>query len=291
MKFGFLNINKPKGISSFDVIRKLRKIGGIKKMGHTGTLDPMAEGVLIIAVGEATKLIEFLSGNDKSYSAGLIFGKKSSTYDATGEIEEVSSRKPANEEINEALEDFTGDIDQTPPAFSAIKINGQRAYDLARKGEKVELESRKVHVSKIKIMSYKYPYLKIEIDCGSGTYIRSFCNDLGDKLGVGAYMNSLARTRVGIFSIKNSSAIEDIEKKGMENCLISPEEVFKQMSKVALNDEKFTKLRNGVPVKINMPDSIAIFAAFFDNKLVGILQRVPSKENDLVKFRKILHYD
>ncbi|MFC1655917.1 tRNA pseudouridine(55) synthase TruB [Patescibacteria group bacterium] len=291
MNFGFLNINKPKGISSFDVIRKLRRISGIRKMGHTGTLDPLAEGVLIMAVGQATKLIEFMMGNNKSYEAELIFGKKSNTYDAEGEIEEVSTQKPTIDEIEEAIQTFIGDIDQVPPVFSAIKLEGRRAYDLARKGEEVEMKSRKVHISKITVVSYEYPSLKIEVDCGSGTYIRSICHDLGEKLDVGAYMNALTRTQVGEFSLNNAYSLEEVEKKGVDECFIAVEDAFKDLEKMVLTSEEYKKLRNGQAVKSNVSDSIAISAAFFDNKLVGILKKVSGGENNLVKFRKILHYD
>lgn len=289
MIYGFLNINKPKWKTSFDVIRDLRYITKINKMGHTGTLDPLAEGVLVIAIEEATKLIEFLMKNDKEYSAELILGSVSDTYDAQGQIEESGSRKPTLKEITKVLEKFKGDIDQVPPAFSAIRVGGKRAYQLAREGKEVKLKSRKVHVSDLKLISYKYPSLKIDVTCSSGTYIRSLANDIGKELKVGAYLNDLIRIRVGKFNLENSLLLEDIAKKGINECIIPVEEVFNDVFKIDINKEEFDALGFGQPIKREeIPENIEIFAAFFNNKLVGMLERFRDQVG-LLKYKRKLN--
>ena len=289
MVYGFLNINKPKWKTSFDVIRDLRYITKLNKMGHTGTLDPLAEGVLVIGIGEATKLIEFLMKNDKEYSAEIKLGFVSDTFDAQGEIKELGSQKPSTTEIEKTIKKYIGDIDQVPPAFSAIKVNGKRAYQLARKGKEVKLKSRKVHISDLKIISYEYPLLKIDVTCGSGTYIRSLANDIGKDLKVGGYLNDLLRTRVGKFKLDEALTLEEVSKKGIEKCIIPIEKVFEEVHKIEINSEEFENLGNGQTIKRDdLPENIAIFAAFFNNKLVGMLEKFQGSE-DILKYKKKLN--
>jgi tRNA pseudouridine55 synthase len=201
-----LLINKPKGITSFDVIRKLRRKLGIKKMGHAGTLDPAATGLIIIATeGDTKKLTKFLK-LDKEYEAEITFGKISNTYDMEGEVEDAGfdGARPSRAEIEEALKDFVGDIEQMPPAFSAKKIKGVPAYKLARKGKEVKLEPKTVHIEKIDILSYEWPKLNVRITCGSGTYVRSIAHDIGEKFGCGGLLSALVRTRVGDFNLEDA---------------------------------------------------------------------------------------
>jgi tRNA pseudouridine55 synthase len=211
---GYLLVDKPAGWTSHDVVAKARNIlkkeaGHKVKVGHTGTLDPFATGLLILMVGSYTKSAQEFSKMDKTYEAEITLGSISATGDIEGEITKKSEIIPAIEEISTVLEEFTGEIEQTPHKFSAIKVDGQRAYKLAREGKEVKLEPRKVTIYSIKNVEYNYPKLKFTVEVSSGTYIRSLAEDIGEKLGTGAYLSSLRRTEVGGFSIKDSCDFTD----------------------------------------------------------------------------------
>jgi len=206
---GLLIINKPKGWTSFDVVAKIRNKFKVKKVGHTGTLDPMATGVLVLCLGKATKLAQKITDTDEEYIAEITFGATSNTDDAEGEI--IKSQDPNSKnkkEIQSSLTEFNGQIMQVPPNFSAKKIKGQRAYKLAREGKEVKLEPREVTVNEIEILDYKWPVLSLRIECGKGTYIRSIARDMGQALGVGGYLSALQRTKVGQYTIDKSVSIE-----------------------------------------------------------------------------------
>jgi tRNA pseudouridine55 synthase len=206
MDGGFILINKPTGITSHDVVDKLREITKIKKIGHAGTLDPFATGLLILGIGrEFTKKLSIFQKKDKEYIATLKLGAESDTFDKEGKIVEKKIEKiPERKEIEEVLKNFLGEIEQIPPSFSAKKIKGKKFYELARKGIKVKPKPQKVKIYEISILEYKFPYLKIKVKCSSGTYIRSLANDIGEKLGCGAYVEELIRTKIGEFSIENA---------------------------------------------------------------------------------------
>lgn len=205
-----LFIDKPSGITSFDVIRKLRQKLGIRKMGHAGTLDPLATGLLIIGLEKATKELAAYMGLPKEYEVLIEFGKVSTTYDADGELRIMRPfgcpelRIARREELEKILQNFVGEIDQTPPPFSAKRINGQRAYDLARKGENVQLKPVKVRIDSIEILDWNWPFVSLRVKCGKGTYIRSIAHDLGQKIGCGAYVKELRRTAIGDFRVENA---------------------------------------------------------------------------------------
>lgn len=218
---GILNIYKPSGPSSHDIVAKIRKITGIKKVGHAGTLDPFAEGLLIVLIGSATKLQFKFMNMDKTYVATLKLGAISDTYDKTGRIKKTKGTKGITKrKLKGVLRDFIGEIKQTPPAYSAIKIKGKKAYELARRGEKVRLKSRKVKIYNIKVLDYKYPRLKIEVRCGKGTYIRSLANDIGQKLSTGAYLEKLIRAEIGDFNIKNSVKLDKLNSRNWTKKII-----------------------------------------------------------------------
>lgn len=206
-------IDKPAGMSSFGVVARVRgrlkaEFGHKVKVGHTGTLDPFATGLLIILTGKMTKRsAEFLK-LDKTYEATMKLGHTSTTGDPEGEIQPCSQKAVSLEEIEEALKSFTGKITQTPPRYSAIKINGERAYKLARKGEDFEVPSREVEIYKIRVIGYNYPELRISCDVSSGTYIRTLAEDIGRELGTGAYLTELRRTRVGDYDVKDAVTLE-----------------------------------------------------------------------------------
>jgi tRNA pseudouridine55 synthase len=213
-------IDKPKGWTSFDVVNYIRRMvanaEGKKprnvKVGHTGTLDPLATGLLVILVGkEFTKLAESLSKQDKTYEVTMKLGEVSTTGDEEGEKSKVSSLKVESQRIDKALQECTGEIMQTPPAFSAMKVNGQRAYRMARQGKEVKLEPRPVTIYDIKLVSYDYPFAKFVCRVSSGTYVRSLVEDLGKALGTGAYMSDLRRTTIGDFSLNNAQKVEDLK--------------------------------------------------------------------------------
>ncbi|MFH1012252.1 MAG: tRNA pseudouridine(55) synthase TruB [Candidatus Peregrinibacteria bacterium] len=209
---GILIINKPKGWTSFDVVAKTRGLLNVKKVGHTGTLDPMATGVLVLCIGRATKLASRITGMDKEYLAEITFGATSTTDDAEGDITPHLGKinEPTLIDIEKALEKFTGTFAQMPPDFSAKKIEGKRAYKLARSGQTPKLEPSEVTVDKIEVLDYKYPLLKIRVQCGKGFYMRSLARDLGQILGGGGYLSSLERTRVGQYAIEQAIGIDQI---------------------------------------------------------------------------------
>lgn len=200
---------KPKKISSNGFLNMVRKISGIKKAGHAGTLDPLAEGVLVVGIGKATKMLARESGAEKEYIASVRFGAYSSTDDEEGEKKDVPiSGIPARKDVKRALGSLTGTINQIPPAFSAIKIKGKEAYKLARAGKNVEMKPRKAEVKKIELLDYAWPFAEFKIVTGPGVYIRSVARDLGKKLGVGGYLFSLKRTRVGRFSESDALSLD-----------------------------------------------------------------------------------
>jgi tRNA pseudouridine55 synthase len=219
---GFLLINKPAGITSHDVVDKLREITGIRKIGHAGTLDPFAKGLLILAVGrEFTKQLSVFQKKDKEYIATLKLGAESDTFDRDGKIVERKVKKiPRKEEVDKVLKSFVGEIEQFPPIFSAKKIKGKKLYELARKGIKFKVKPEKVKIYEILILKYKFPYLKIKVECSSGTYIRSLANDIGKKLSCGAYLESLIRTKIGEIPLKKAVELSKLNPKNWKDFLI-----------------------------------------------------------------------
>jgi tRNA pseudouridine55 synthase len=226
---GLLLIDKPEGVSSFGVVAKVRgciKAGlGLKKfkVGHTGTLDPAATGLLVLAIGKYTKRVPELIKQDKTYEVSMRLGQSSTTGDKEGELSPISILQPTKSDIEAVLLQFTGDLMQTPPAFSAIKINGQRAYKLARDGKEVVIEPRPAKIYTNTLVSYEYPEVKFTSEVGSGTYIRSLVEDIGKALGTGAYMSDLRRTKIGQFDIAKAIGIEGLEYSDITQHLITLE--------------------------------------------------------------------
>jgi len=231
---GILIINKPAGPTSYDIVDRIKKITRTKKVGHAGTLDPFAEGVLIVLINNATKLQTKFMDMPKTYIGTLKLGEVSSTYDPEGEKSSPFANPPASEAgategqanpniqtVQDIIKTFIGEIDQVPPIHSAIKVNGVRAYKLAWQGEKPELKPRKIKIYDIKILDYEWPHLKIEVDCSRGTYIRSLAHDIGQKLGCGAYLEALTRTKIGKFSIENSFKVDELNSQNWTKKLIS----------------------------------------------------------------------
>lgn len=225
--FGFININKPKGKTSHDVVAILRRITKIKQIGHTGTLDPFAQGVLPICIGKSTRLADYLK-DEKEYIATVQFGANTTTYDIEGEITEKFDIKVTEKNILDIIPNFTGEIEQLPPIYSAIKVNGKKLYEYARNGEKVEIKSRQVQINKIELLEFseENQVAKILVNCGKGTYIRSLAYDIGKILGSGAYLTDLIRTKSGGFSLETSVNIDDLTNENFLEKLVNPLEVL-----------------------------------------------------------------
>lgn len=209
---GFINIYKEQGFTSFDVVAKLRGILKQKKIGHTGTLDPMAEGVLLVCLGSATKMCDLLTEKNKTYTCTMLLGKTSDTEDVTGVMTDVTDVYPDEKTVRAAVMSFVGDYMQIPPMYSAIKVNGKKLYELARAGQVIEREPRPVTIHGITIQSVELPRVTFDVSCSKGTYIRSLCRDIGEKLGCGAVMERLVRTEVKGFTIEESLTLDAVEK-------------------------------------------------------------------------------
>lgn len=223
---GIVLIDKPAGITSFGVVARVRRQLSEQadrriKVGHAGTLDPFATGLLILLVGPACREAGRFLKLDKTYEVTMVLGQKSTTGDPEGEITPVSSREPAEQEIRDALQRFSGEIMQTPPIYSAIKINGVRAYQMARKGREVTIEPRPVMIHQIELLQYSYPEVKFRCKVGSGTYIRSLVEDIGEALGIGAYTAQLRRTKIAGYSIANAQAVEGERGEGIKVLALS----------------------------------------------------------------------
>jgi tRNA pseudouridine55 synthase len=264
---GILIIDKPEGITSHDVVARCRRILRTKRIGHTGTLDPFATGVMVILVGKATRLAQFLDKDAKEYEATVRFGFETTTGDLTGEIKESSISnfkfQISKEEIENALKDFRGEILQTPPMFSAKKVEGKKLYELARKGIEIERKAVKVKIYELEIIENQESKTKdqrpktedhaLRVVCSAGTYIRVLAEDLGKQLGVGAHLAELRRTRAGKFDLSKAVTLEELEKIAAENnlekILISMNEAVSHLAEIKLSEEDAGKIKNGVKLK------------------------------------------
>lgn len=232
---GILNVYKEKGYTSHDVVARLRGIVGQKKIGHTGTLDPEAEGVLPVCLGKATKVCELLTDKDKVYEAVLLLGKETDTQDLTGSVLREQPVEKTQEEVRSAVLKFTGDYEQIPPMYSALKVNGKKLCDLARQGVEVERRARRVTIYEIGILEISLPRVRMRVHCSKGTYIRTLCHDIGQELGCGGCMESLKRTRSADFTAKDAKTLDEIEtyqREGrLSQILYPPDYVFSSMEK------------------------------------------------------------
>lgn len=269
---GIIVIDKPVGITSFDVIRVLRRNLKERRIGHTGTLDPLATGILVICVGKATKLAQDIEGYEKEYVADLELGFKTDTYDIEGKVlDKVDKFEISNESFRKTLETFKGDIKQIPPMYSAIKVDGKKLYELAREGVEIERKARDVSITNLKVLSFDGQKASIDCTVSKGTYIRSLIYDLGEKLGTFATMTGLRRTRVGEESLDRSFTLEMIEEMVSNNdfsFLISVEEYFK-FPKVEIEDENDLKLFvNGQRCKKRINEGK--YRVYSKNKFIGL---------------------
>ena len=257
MIHGIINVYKEKGFTSHDVVAKLRRIVGQKKIGHTGTLDPDATGVLPVCLGKATKLCDLLTDKNKTYEAVLLLGKTTDTQDITGEVlEEKSTEALTEEKVREAIEGFIGDYEQIPPMYSALKVNGKKLYELAREGKVIERKARPVKILDIQILEIDLPKVRMEVSCSKGTYIRTLCHDIGEKLGCGGCMESLIRTRVSTFRIEDAKTLDEIETLKQEGklaeLLIPIDAMFPFYPKITVKDDWKAFAKNGNPLDLKM---------------------------------------
>jgi len=246
---GIINVFKPTGITSFDVVRTIRKISNIKKVGHAGTLDPEASGVLPVCIGKATKAIDYIMGDFKIYEVELKLGVTTDTYDREGKILSESEVLASDEEITRAINSFVGEIKQIPPMYSALKVNGKKLYELARAGIEIERQARPITIYKIDITSLESPYAKFTVKCSKGTYIRSLCYDIGELLKCGGMMWNLQRTATGQFHIEDAINIEELNKENINKHIMPIEKIFQNNTKITIDDRFVKFLLNGVVVK------------------------------------------
>ncbi len=284
---GVILINKEKGISSFGVVSKIRKILNIKKVGHTGTLDPEAKGLLPILIGNGTKLSKYLIEHDKTYIAKLKFGIKTDTADGEGNILEKKKFKlneTNNNKYNNVFKSFVGKSKQIPPMYSAIKVNGKKLYEYAREGKDVKVDKRDIEIYNIDILDINYDKNEIEfsVSCSKGTYIRTLCEDIANALGTVGYMSSLKRTKINDFKIEDSITLHELEenrnnKEFLNENIISIDKIFENKNKIELNDRKKELFLNGVKLTFKLENDL--YRIYNNNQFLGI----GVVENNLLK--------
>ena len=294
---GILCVNKPQDFTSFDVVAKLRGILRIKRLGHGGTLDPMATGVLPVFVGTATKACDIMPDNTKSYRAGFRLGAVSDTQDVWGQVQTTSDMAVSQEDIEAVIPDFTGKIMQLPPMYSAVQVNGKRLYDLARQGVEVERQPREIEVSQLVLESYDSSNREgvLSISCGKGTYIRTIISDIGDRLGCGGIMTSLVRTSSGGFTLDDCHTLEEIQQARdedrLEELILPIERVFEKLPKLRLGEAQTRMYRNGVKLDLErvrgIRDGISEYAVYgSDGGFIGTA--IADRESGLLRVGKNL---
>lgn len=267
---GLLIINKSKGYTSHDVVNVLRKKLNTKKVGHTGTLDPNATGVLQILVGTGTKISKYLVEHEKTYIATIELGKKTDTGDAEGKTieEDMCLRDIDEKEVKEVIKSFLGKQSQIPPMYSAIKVDGKKLYEYAREGKTVEVKPREIEIIDINLIQYKKNEIKFSVRCSKGTYIRTLCEDISKKLGTIGYMKELQRISVNQFNIENSIKLEELEKVNVIEKIISIEEIFKDKPRIDLNNRKLELFLNGVQLTHDLNDEL--YRIYNNDKFIGL---------------------
>jgi len=247
--FGILNVNKPPGVTSRRVVNRVARLAKPGKAGHAGTLDPLASGVLIVCVGSATRLISSVQQQPKVYRAVFQLGMRSDTDDITGEmIVDAGCRTVSADQVKTLLPRFVGRIEQVPPKFSAVHVNGRRAYQLARSGRDVHLSPRTVHVRQIELIAFEFPRLELDIECGSGTYIRSIGRDMGEQLGCGAVMSDLVRTRIGPYSIDSAVDLASLKDENFSENLLPAVTAVVGLPQYRCSPDQLQEIRHGRPI-------------------------------------------
>ena len=273
--FGIMVVDKPEGPTSHGVVSIVRRGTGVRKVGHAGTLDPRASGVLVLCLGPATRLSEYLSSSNKLYEAKVRFGESTETYDAEGATTSSTGEAPTEDQVEAALEGFRGEIQQVPPAYSAIKLQGKKAYELAREGKPVELDARSVTVYELTKLYYDPPELSIRVECSAGTYIRSLAHDLGETLTTGAHLSALRRLRAGPFGLEDAVTLDELERAmGRDEWqdLVRPaSEALPDLPIVTVEEPELEKIRNGLRIPSSEGTAGMARALAPDGELVAIL--------------------
>ncbi len=267
---GVIIINKPKGYTSHDVVNIVRKQLNMKKVGHTGTLDPNATGVLPILVGQATKISKYLIEHKKTYIATIELGEKRDTGDSEGNIIESDSNIKEFDIsiIKQVLQSFLGKQKQIPPMYSAIKLSGKKLYEYARSGQKVKVEPREIEIYKMELIEYKNNRIEFKVECSKGTYIRTLCENIAEKLGTIGYMKELQRTSVDKFKIEDSINLEELSKDEAQKRIITIENIFKEKEKVYLNGKGVELFLNGVQLTRELEDGV--YRVYNNNNFIGL---------------------
>lgn len=294
---GWINLNKPPGLTSTEAIGKIRRFINPQKIGHAGTLDPLATGVLPIAMGEATKTIPFIQDALKTYSFTITWGEQRTTDDSEGDIVERSDKRPVKADILAALEHYAGEIEQVPPQFSAVKIEGKRAYDIARGGERVEIKPRKVFIESLRLISATKHEAQFQMTCGKGTYVRSLARDIGLDLGCFGYISQLRRDAVGSFTIENAISLDNLENfshsADRNTGILKIESVLDDIPALSLKADEASRLRNGQVLSfISKPDFRRLEEAGLDKKGVHALallngRAVAIVQTDIAQIRPV----
>lgn len=276
---GVLNIYKPIGMTSFDVVRIVKKLCKTKKVGHTGTLDPDAEGVLPICIGRATKIVDYIMSDIKTYRTTLKLGVITDTYDASGKVLQESLVNVSEQQVIDTIKSFIGNIEQEPPMYSALKINGVRLYELARKGIEVERKLRKIQIHDIQINELKLPFVDFTVKCSKGTYIRSLCFDIGNLLNCGGAMWSLQRIQTGAFHDSNAVKLTVLNEENINDYIIPIDEALFDMHVVKFSRNLEKQLMNGVEVQLDkIPMTLfegTLYKTYFDDgEFIGIGEKV-----------------
>lgn len=275
---GFLNVNKPLKLTSHDVVARVRRrykeLTGSKKVGHAGTLDPLATGVLVLCLGGATRLSDYVMHTTKQYQAQVTLGQTTTTYDAEGDIvTQINASHITQANVEAVLAQFTGEIQQVPPMYSAIKVDGQKLYDLARDGKTIERKARDITITSLKMLSWDSPVVELDVVCSSGTYIRSLAYDIGEVLGVGAYLSGLERVASGNFHIDSSVTLESImNEAGWHEHIISPQDALSDRPSIVLTDEQLQLIQNGQFIVRNHDADVEFMYAYTtDGEFAAIL--------------------
>ena len=273
--FGLLNTNKPSGVTSRDVVNRVQREIRPLKVGHAGTLDPLASGVLVLCLGPATRLVPYVQRFSKHYTATFILGHRSETDDVDGQVEPIPDPQvPTRTQIAAVLPHFVGEINQRPPTYSAIKVQGQRAYRRARRGERVTIAPRAVRIFTLSLTSYSYPELTLQIVCGSGTYVRSIGRDLAEQLGTAAVMAKLERTAIGEFRVEDALGLDQIDSRSIAKALLPATTAVTGLPQIELTPDEKLQLAKGQSIRRTAHGQQTEVAAIDeDNRLAAILRR------------------
>lgn len=288
-----LNVNKPAGITSFQAVAKAKRLLGTKKAGHTGTLDPMATGVLLICLGEATKVSRFLLEMDKKYRARVKLGERTDTCDSEGRTIECRDTSCVTiAQVERAVRMFEGEIMQKPPMYSAVKVNGKTLYKLARKGIEIDRPERSVIIYHLKITAAKLPYFDLEVSCSKGTYIRTLCDDIGNILGTGAHLAALERSAIGFFDVADAVSLDELARQNLRvqrKAFHSIDEALSAMREMVLDQDDYERAKNGVAIKWHHINDLSVGTFVRLKSPSGKLFGIGRVEMDLIRIERILN--